>query len=695
MESNLRQRVIGFEREMEGLANWLADADARTTIFSISGIGGIGKTTLLLEMAHTARLSAARTLWLDGQSSLTTSGAFLASLEMSLATEYGKMREQEVALLSHILSELSLQQTVLFIDNCEHIDRLEGWLLSSFLPQLKSASVLMVCASRNGLPLKWQTNPHWRSRILRFPLQLFQRAEAYAYLADSGLPAELQKDIAERTEGHPLTLALAVDMMQSEQGEGRNVWREIPAILSAEFLREAASPAIYKALTVLSLLPAADEQKLNALLDAPLNAAEYKRLAELSCVRVTQHGVILHHVVARLLRDDFALRTPEAFQLTRNKVFNLLAEQFRSADKQIQMRLAAHALELYREFLPSTHAYANFSLALKPGKQQPFQQEDLLALQSFLQASLRKADWQSELVNPTEYSALLEDIAHHYPEGLFIVRDDEGAPLAFCAGVWLHAASMPLLERYAPGCVEILEEEGTALRQLPPESADTIFVLLSAVHSEHSLYHPEELGALLMQQWLIHMTSGLRGILASADPQLNSLLSILGFRECGKITDSIASDLTLWELDFRQATFDKWVHRIIWQTEAVAAQEPMLQQENEKSLIARIERNEMKQILERLFDRAKLEQLPVMQRLNWNGTQMSQAIQQLLADDTPAHPLTQFEKQLLLESYVRRDRNKNQLAADFHMSRATFYRHTRSAEQHLAYVLNEMIKSKS
>ena len=60
-------------------------------------------------MARTARQSSVCSLWLDGQGGLTTSGAFLASLEMSLATEYGRTRAPESALLPYIVNELQLQ----------------------------------------------------------------------------------------------------------------------------------------------------------------------------------------------------------------------------------------------------------------------------------------------------------------------------------------------------------------------------------------------------------------------------------------------------------------------------------------------------------------------------------------------------------------------------------------------------------
>ncbi|MGC6585012.1 bacterio-opsin activator [Paenibacillus sp. Dod16] len=690
MEKIAKHRIIGLDREMKSFTDWLADSRAQTSIFSISGIGGIGKTTLLLQMARTARQSSVLSLWLDGQGGLPTSGAFLASLEMSLATEYGRTRAPESALLPYIVNELQLQRTVLFIDNGEEIEKLEGWLFSRFLPELKSAHVLIVCASRNGLPLKWQTNPEWKSRMKRFSLRLFTREEVYDYLGGSGLSAEWQRAIAEKTEGHPLSLALTVDMLLSESVEQWDVWREVPAVLSAEFLREAASPGVYRALTVLSLLPVADENMLNRLLDTPLEGADYYHLRALSFVRDTVDGITLHQVVARMLRDDFTRRNPEQFESVRHQVFVLLAERFHSVDQRMQMHLSAHILELYREFLPSAHAYANFSSSLKPGEHKPFEQEDLPYLQRFLKASIRGSDWQSELVDSADYPVLLEEIAAHFPEGIFIVRDEKGIPLAFCAGVWLHALSLPLLERYAPGCRGVLGEEVSSLHRLPPEAADTIFVLLSAVNSEQSLYRPEELGAMLMQQWLVHMTGGLRGILAAGDPQLNSLLSILGFKACGKATGYAGIELTTWELDFRQTSFDQWIQRIIRQTETAAGQ-PAHQREDEYP--PAIDRSVMKQMLERLFDPDKLEELPVVRQLGWDGMQVRNIIQGILADGRPMEPLTLLEKEILIASYLRKDRNKSQLAASFHMSRATFYRHMRLAEKHLAFVLSDLMRS--
>lgn len=679
-----RRRVIGRKTEMNSLERWLADPKAEMQLFSVSGIGGIGKSTLLIEAAHAASEASALTLWLDGLGELTTSGAFLSSLEASLESEYGRYRPPGVPLLPYVLEELSRRRTVLVMDNCERIDRIEGWLLSSFLPALRSSQVLLVVASRTGLPVKWHASPYIGTRIQSFPLNLFTHEEVLEFLQSTDLDADAQKEIARQTEGHPLLLALAVDMLRTK-GSDRKL-HEIRGMLSADFLREAASPALYEALTVLSLFPEADQTMLNRLLVTPIDAAGYHALGRLSFVQATSQGLSLHHVVSGLLRKDYVQRNPGQFHELRHQTFKLLAEQFHEADKRRQMGIAAHVLELYREYLPSAHAYADFSLTVKPGKHEPYQAEDLPDLHRFMAASLAQSDWQTELARAEDYDALLDDIARHCPEGICVVRDDGGAPLAFCAGVWLHAGSVPLIERYVPGLVSMLGEEASSgIRNLPPEAADSICVLLAAVDVRHPVYPPEQLGALLMQQWVIGVTSGLRGLIVTADPQLNSLLPLLGFKVGGGFQPSerAEGELTRWVLDFRQMRFEEWIQDIIRQTGPAA--------EDRGGRNIMIGEGDMKEALRHLFQFERLEQLPFVCGINRTGTEISRCIQQALTAEQPIYPMTEADQQLLRDSYLQKGRNKNQLADAFHMSRTTFYRHSRQAMIRLAIVMTRLL----
>ncbi|MFB9277096.1 bacterio-opsin activator [Cohnella cellulosilytica] len=683
-----RRPIIGMERELIRLEDWLADPSAETRLFSISGIGGIGKSTLLAEMARRCRASSVLTLWLDGQSELASSGALLTGLEAGLSNEYGRSRKPDSPLLPYIADELSKQRTVLLLDNGERLDRLESWLLSSFLTRLRSVGVLIAIASRGGLPPKWHANPDWGSRIETFPLRLFTREQSLAYLSESGLETELQQEVARKTDGHPLMLALTVDLLRTRERDAFAPTRDIPAILSGDWLREAASPALHRALTALSLLPSADQSTLSQLLDEPLDAAAYYELGRLSFIRGASQGLSLHHVVSRLLREDFSRRDSERFRTLRHKAFGLMADRFHDADRRTQTQIAAHVLDLYRENLPFAHAYADFSAPLRPDEPSRYREEDLPFLHRFLADSLTRSDWHSELVRAEDCHAVLDEIARRSPEGICVVRRDDGTPIGFCAGFRLHAANAPYLERYAPAFLPMLGDEGVRLSQAAPEAADSLCILLAAVDTDQSLYRPEELGALLMQQWLIHMTGGWRGIMMSADPQLNSLLHLLGFQKKERIrTDAAAeADLVLWELDFRHTTFEQWVQLVLRQTDPNRAARSKANPRD----VAKLDADDVKSLLRHWLDPDELRQLPVLRRLGLSEVEVQAGIRSILNAETPPFPLTPLEQRILRES-LRGALNKNQLAEVFHMSRTTFYRHSRQAMNHLAQALNGRI----
>ncbi len=684
-----RRRVIGMERELILLEHWLADTRAETRLFSITGIGGIGKSTLLAEMARRCRASSSLTLWLDGQGELASPGAFLAGLEAGLENEYGRYRKPGTPLLSYILDELSKQRTVLLLDNGERLDRLEGWLLSSFLPRLRSTGIMFAIASRGGLPAKWHANPDWGSRIDAFPLRLFTREQSLDFLSESGLDTELQLEVARKTDGHPLMLALTVDLLRSRERDAPGQTRDIPAILSGDWLREAVSPALHRALTALSLLPSADHSTLNGMLDAPLEISAYHELGRLSFIRGTPQGLSLHRVVSRLLREDFQRRDPGQFRKLRHQAFRLMADGFHDADRRTQTHIAAHVLELYRENLPWAHAYADFSAPLESGEPTRYLADDLPFLHRFLADSLARSDWHSELVRAEDCHPLLDAIALHSPEGICIVRRDNGTPIGFCAGFRIHAATAPYLERYAPSFLPMLGEEGERLSEAAPETSDILCVLLAAVDTGHSLYRPEELGALLMRQWLIQMTSGWKGIMASADPQLNGLFALLGFQEKGRIRPDAAeaAELIRWELDFRHTTFEQWVQLVIRQTNP-----DRMQTDPASDSVAKLDADDVKHLLRHWLDPDELQRLPVLHRLGHSGVEVRTRIRASLSADPPPFPLTALDQRIIRESFLRKELNKNQLAEAFHMSRTTFYRHTRQALNRLAHALNNLPK---
>ncbi|CAM3550752.1 MULTISPECIES: bacterio-opsin activator [Saccharibacillus] len=673
--------IVGFDRELAALSEWLDLPCSPARIFSISGIGGIGKTTLLTAMAAEAKRRAAVTLWMDGQIGLHHPRAFLSHLQMSLETEYGRTNAANLPPLAHVVSELARQRTVVLIDNVERIDQLGSWLLSSLLPRLAAGELLLIVASRTGLPLHWHTDPAWGSRIASFPLKLLSRRDVQRYVRSTGLPPLVQQEIVRKTEGHPLLLALTVDMMRRRGQEREQQAHRLPRILSAEMLKEASAPRLYEALQLLSLLPAADQTLLNELLDPPLSVADYMALAALSCVRSEADGLALHGLAAGILREDYKKRDPGRYHSMRSEVLERLAERYPSANRLLQMRIAAHTLELYREQLPAAHPYADFSSLRQrePERETVYRSEDLPELQRLLAVSLARSDWQSELVASGRHALLLNDIAGEAPESIRVIRQEDGRPLAFCAGLRLHRQTLSLLDPHASEDAALLDTAFSASRDLPPEAADTLCILLAAVDVEQSLYGPEELGGILFRSLALEAMNGLRMLVPTADLQLNALLPGMGFEEIPIAPSSNdRAGLHLWELDFRQATFEVWIRRILRQNTRTSGAP-------DRPGFPALSREETRHLLEHLYEDAALEELASLQKIGCTGAKAREWVLHFLEEGSAPSPLTDAEQHILRESYVRRSYRKSELAESLHMSRATFYRHLQRAFEHLGY----------
>lgn len=695
-------------REHQQVVEWLKTHPVNTQILCVAGIAGIGKTTLMMDMASRAREARARVLWLDCRTNARLPVDFLTSLDVALQMEYGVFRDPDTPLLSHIANVLSNQKSLLFMDNCEEIDLIESWLLSSFLPRLDPHDILLVIASRSGLPVKWLTNPDWRSRIDTFQLDVFSEQELRAYLQPYALSNQNVERIAQQTKGHPLSVALAVESIQLRDRDASGVADLISGVISAEVLKEVTNASLHDALQALSFLPIANQTELAKLTQRPLQLSEYHALARLSFINSSPRGLSLHEVVKQLLRQDLQQRDPATCVKLCKDTIRLLAEQYPSVHSAEQVQIASHVLQLYLWLMPTRHSYADFSSHPKIGPHQPFRNDDLPRLHRFLEDSLQAGTWQCELIAKGQHHTLLDALAEHCPEGIRVVRSETGIPLCFSASLWLHEDTWPVLDTYTTAKVsDALREEETDLRRLPREFMDSILVLLTAVDIHHPIYQPEELGVLSFEDWFTFLGVGSRSIVISGDPLLNSLLLMFGCQEL-RYVDHSPNKLLVSQLDFRNAKFPLWVQSMLQeldeQNSAITIQfseggpenlaghnpenrgDSVVNQgvsDNEGTL-KQISVQDMEKMLRSLQDSGALEQTRCAQQLELSGLELQHRIQSLLTMETPAFPLTSLYQAILRESFLVDDVGKALLAERFHMSRTTFYRHSRRAMAQLA-----------
>jgi len=133
-------RFVGRDGELSFFESALRAEILPFFILHIFGPGGVGKTTLLQQFALLAERNGARPIYLDARHIDLSPDAFTRSL----TTLLGQHNNASIA----DLLDASPQRTVILIDTYEILTPLDGWLRTTFLPQLPD-TVLTVLAGRN------------------------------------------------------------------------------------------------------------------------------------------------------------------------------------------------------------------------------------------------------------------------------------------------------------------------------------------------------------------------------------------------------------------------------------------------------------------------------------------------------------------------------------------------------------------
>src|SRR5262245_61133515 len=107
--------LVGREADLRMLNQWLADP--RVRLITLVGPGGVGKTRLALEMAHSAVVAGAQRVVFVGLASVRDS-AFVAS---TIAESFGMIDPTETDLPRRIRAACGDAPTLLVLDNCEHV----------------------------------------------------------------------------------------------------------------------------------------------------------------------------------------------------------------------------------------------------------------------------------------------------------------------------------------------------------------------------------------------------------------------------------------------------------------------------------------------------------------------------------------------------------------------------------------------
>ncbi|WP_232050202.1 ATP-binding protein [Actinoplanes sp. OR16] len=333
IERARRRDFVGRRDELRSFAEALTGASPRRVLF-VHGPGGIGKTTLLLEMAARARAAGREPLLLDGREIDPSPAAF---------------------------REAAARSATLLVDSYEYLDAIDGWLRRDFVPALP-ADGLIVLAGREPPPAAWRIDPGWRQVVAVHRIGHLDHTDSTDLLARAGVTATDQRQLLALGRGHPLTLALLADI--ARDGDVPDSLADVPDLISVlleSLLRDAPSEAHMTGLATCARAWLTTEDLLRKTVGA--DAAEvWGWLRRRPFVHCRPGGLTPHDLTREILEAEFERRSPDRYRSVHRIIHDHVVAGIRATTGPDRQLLAQQLLYLHRRS-PLTDAY--FSLRSK------------------------------------------------------------------------------------------------------------------------------------------------------------------------------------------------------------------------------------------------------------------------------------------------------------------------------------------
>jgi len=461
-----RSRFVGRRTEIESFRSSLQGARRDFVFYFVHGPGGIGKSALLEAFADVAEGEDITPVRLDLRAVEPSPAGFSSALGQALGL--GENEEIEASLAQG-------PRRALLLDTHESIAGLDAWLRTSFLPSLPADSVIVI-AGRRPPDEGWLADPGWSSAIHPIALRNLERSEAAAFLELAGVPAEFQEGALKLTHGHPLALALFVDVL-SQAGpdtapEPRDL-AETPDVLAPlvkRFAADVPSDRHQDALQTASRAQFTTEALLRAALPgAGADAGElFAWLRSLSFVEQGPHGLFPHDLARDVIDAELRWRDRASFVDLHQRVRSHLIARIAVSEGPALRQAVSETVFLHRAN-PLVSSYWDWETfnRVYADELRPEDRDVLLAM-----VARHEGD---------EAAAIAEHWMNRQPQGFVVARMGSEQPLGFIAHIALHEADADDLAA-DPGAASMWD---FALQNSAPRPGEEVFAARFLVDDEH------------------------------------------------------------------------------------------------------------------------------------------------------------------------------------------------------------------
>ncbi|WP_027087901.1 LuxR C-terminal-related transcriptional regulator [Cohnella panacarvi] len=313
---------VGRNAERQRFRGYLEGRKEQRTLWSISGIGGMGKTSLLASFRRDAERAGAVFVLIDSRDILHREDevcrAILALLEVApdrMPDSGSAVSAWAEACIGTLREIAKRRRVILAFDTFEELSDLEGWLRERLFARL-SDCVLLMTAGRFPLGGTWTASPAWRERMHPIPLDALSREESVEYAKRCGLRQGEEADrVWMSSFGHPLAMSLATAHRSSigtraDDMEGGSWFHELADV----WLKEAADPKLRLLVEAASLPRRFNASILAAALNVPeLPASSFDDLIRISFIRKAEHGWAMHDLMRDAVAAYLREREPDRY----------------------------------------------------------------------------------------------------------------------------------------------------------------------------------------------------------------------------------------------------------------------------------------------------------------------------------------------------------------------------------------------
>lgn len=310
---------VGREREL-AVFDVLLDEDARSSVVFVHGPGGVGKSTLLREVARRAVRRGYTPVLIEGRDLVPVPG----QLEAALA-----------GVASH-------ERPLVVFDTYERMAAAGAYLRSHVLPALPEGA-LVVLAGRRAPEPGWLTDG-WEHITTAMELKPLADEEAAALLGQHGLDdTDTVKTLVRWANGSPLALSLGAEAAAMPGLMDLAELDDDPDLAHALLQRLARAELDGGDLDVLAVASIARVTYASMLRDVlPGTDSEEAEawLRGLSFSEPVGAGVTLHDVVRRALRADLRRRDPDRERELRRRIADHLYGHAIAGESRFMVDLA-------------------------------------------------------------------------------------------------------------------------------------------------------------------------------------------------------------------------------------------------------------------------------------------------------------------------------------------------------------------